>query len=218
MAAMDDLPIEMNSLWEAAAPGWDDQRLDGAVEANLAIIGAGITGLAAALRAAELGKSVVVVDAARPGWGASGRNGGQVIPGLKLDPDEIVERFGAERGERLTQFAGAAAGRVFELVEKYQIACDAHRGGWIRPAHKTTPGYARWTIIARNGGRAAPMSRCSTGRRWPRRSAVRGMSAAASTAAPGLVFPWTWCSSRGCSCLIPSTSEQRVKFERGVAT
>ena len=92
---MDDLLIEMNSLWEAAAPGWDDQRLDGAVEANLAIIGAGITGLAAALRAAELGKSVVVVDAARPGWGASGRNGGQVIPGLKLDPDEIVERFDA---------------------------------------------------------------------------------------------------------------------------
>ena len=135
---MDDLPIEMNSLWDVAAPAWDDQRLDGPVEADLAVIGAGITGLAAALRAAELGKSVVVVDAARPGWGASGRNGGQVIPGLKLDPDEIVARFGAETGERLTQFAGGAADRVFELVEKYQIECDAHRGGWIRPAHNDT--------------------------------------------------------------------------------
>ena len=57
---------------------------------------------------------------------------------MKLDPDEIVARFGAEAGERLTQFAGGAANRVFELVEKYQIECDAHRGGWIRPAHNDT--------------------------------------------------------------------------------
>ena len=64
---MDDLPIDMNSLWDVAAPAWDDQRLDGPVVADLAIIGTGITGLAAALRATELGKSVVVVDAARPG-------------------------------------------------------------------------------------------------------------------------------------------------------
>lgn len=135
---MDDPPIEMKSLWDVGAPGWDDARLDGPVEADLAVIGAGITGLTAGLRAAELGKSVVVVDAARPGWGASGRNGGQVIPGLKLDPDAIVAKFGADRGARLTEFAGGAADTVFDLVERHQIACDAHRGGWIQPAYKHT--------------------------------------------------------------------------------
>jgi sarcosine oxidase len=134
MGAM-DLPIEMTSLWEATAPGWDHQRLDGGADADLAIVGAGITGLAAALRAAESGKSVIVLDAARPGWGASGRNGGQVIPGLKVDPDEIVARFGAERGERLVQFAGEATDAVFRNIGRYDIDCLANRGGWIQPAY-----------------------------------------------------------------------------------
>ena len=93
-----DLPIKMTSPWEATAPGWNHHRLDGDADAELAIVGAGITGLAAALRAAESGKSVIVLDAAYPGWGASGRNGGQVIPGLKADPDEIVARGAARSG------------------------------------------------------------------------------------------------------------------------
>ncbi len=130
-----DLPIKMTSLWETTAPGWKHQRLDGDADADIAIIGAGITGLAAALRAAERGGSVIVLDAAHPGWGASGRNGGQVIPGLKADPDEIVARFGAERGERLVEFAGDATDAVFRNIERYDIDCMANRGGWIQPAY-----------------------------------------------------------------------------------
>lgn len=125
----------MTSPWEATAPGWNHHRLDGDADAELAIVGAGITGLAAALRAAESGKSVIVLDAAYPGWGASGRNGGQVIPGLKADPDEIVDRFGAERGERLVVFAGQATDAVFRNIERHDIACMANRGGWIQPAY-----------------------------------------------------------------------------------
>ena len=65
------------------------------------LVGAGFTGLSAALHLAELGVSVVVLESGGPGFGASGRNGGQVLPGLKRDPDELVARYGAERGDRL---------------------------------------------------------------------------------------------------------------------
>lgn len=132
-----ELPIEMSSLWESTAPGWDHQHLDGDAGADVAIVGAGITGLAAALRVAESGRSVIVLDAAHPGWGASGRNGGQVIPGLKLDPDEIVARFGAEHGKRLVAFAGDTADTVFRIIRQYQIDCLANRGGWVQPAYST---------------------------------------------------------------------------------
>jgi glycine/D-amino acid oxidase-like deaminating enzyme len=130
-----DLPIEMTSLWEATAPSWDHQYLDGDAEADIAIIGAGITGLSAALRAAEHGKRVIVLDAAHPGWGASGRNGGQVIPGLKADPDDLVAKFGTGRGGHLVDFAGSTADAVFRIIERHQIDCLAHRGGWIQPAY-----------------------------------------------------------------------------------
>jgi glycine/D-amino acid oxidase-like deaminating enzyme len=99
------------------------------------VIGGGFTGLSAAYHAAEAGADVVLVEAAEPGWGAAGRNGGQVIPGLKLDPDALERRFGAERGRRLVDFAGAAPDLVFELVAKHQINCGARRNGWVHAIH-----------------------------------------------------------------------------------
>ncbi len=100
----------------------------------MAIVGAGYSGLAAALHLAEAGASVVVLEAGEPGWGASGRNGGQVIPGLKYDPDEIVAMFGAEAGEHLVRVAGGAADLVFSLIARHEIECDARQCGWIQPA------------------------------------------------------------------------------------
>src|SRR5262252_8560653 len=85
------------SLWAATArPAPATPPLDGSQQADVAVVGAGYSGLAAALHLAEAGASVVVLEAGEPGWGASGRNGGQVIPGLKHDPDEIVAMFGQE--------------------------------------------------------------------------------------------------------------------------
>jgi glycine/D-amino acid oxidase-like deaminating enzyme len=98
-------------------------------------VGGGYTGLSAALHLAEGGASVSVLDAGEPGGAASGLNGGQVNPGLKQDPDEIVAIYGREAGERVIEFAGGTAGVVFGLVEKHGIACDASRCGWIQPAH-----------------------------------------------------------------------------------
>ncbi len=122
------------SLWAATAqPAPDTPPLDASRQADVAIVGAGFSGLAAALRLAESGASVVVLESGEPGWGASGRNGGQVIPGLKWDPDELVAMFGHDPGEHLVRIAGGSAETLFGLVERYGIDCEARRCGWIQP-------------------------------------------------------------------------------------
>jgi len=133
---MTDKPMLPPSLWTTTAtPAPETAPLDGERRADVAIVGAGYTGLSAALHLAQTGVDVVVLEAAEPGWGASGRNGGQVIPGLKQDPDELIAHFGRERAERIIEFAGSAADLVFALIERHGIACDAVREGWIQPAH-----------------------------------------------------------------------------------
>lgn len=135
------------SLWHAtAAPAPATTALEGAAEADVAIVGAGYTGLCCALALAEAGRQVIVLEAQEIGHGASGRNGGQVIPGLKHDPNELVARFGRERGEALVRLAGGAADRVFALIAKHHIDCAATQCGWIQPAHSAS---AAKTIIAR---------------------------------------------------------------------
>ena len=124
------------SLWAATAEAAvDTPPLDTSVKSDVLIVGAGYTGLSSALHLAEHGLKVCVIDANEPGWGASGRNGGQVIPGLKYDPDELIRRYGSRNGEALAQIAGSAADTVFDLIERHQIQCDAIRHGWIQPTH-----------------------------------------------------------------------------------
>jgi glycine/D-amino acid oxidase-like deaminating enzyme len=128
-----DLP---DSLWAATAPRAPHcPPLKGDRIAELCVIGGGFTGLSAAYHAAQAGAAVVLVEAAEPGWGAAGRNGGQIIPGFKLDPDDLVRRFGSERGERMVEFAGCAPDLVFELIAKHEIDCGARRDGWVHAVH-----------------------------------------------------------------------------------
>lgn len=131
--AVTELP---NSLWAATAPEDPrDPQLEGNQIADVCVIGGGYTGLSTALHAAEAGGDVILLEAAEPGWGASGRNGGQVIPGFKLDPDDLVKRYGSERGERLAEFSGAAPELVFDLIRRHRIDCDARPGRWIHAVH-----------------------------------------------------------------------------------
>jgi len=124
------------SLWaETANDAPDRPALAGPVTADCVVIGAGFTGLSAALHAAEAGLDVVVLEAQTPGWGASGRNGGQVNPGLKYGPKDLVQKFGDDLGSRMTRLSGSGADLVFDLIAKHGIACDATRTGWIRLAH-----------------------------------------------------------------------------------
>ncbi|NMJ40695.1 FAD-binding oxidoreductase [Roseomonas sp. JC162] len=125
------------SLYAATArPAPPTPPLDGDVRADVLVIGAGFTGLSTALHLAERGVRVVVLDAAEPGWGASGRNGGQVNPGLKPDPDEVERDFGPDLGGRMVRFAWGAPETTFALIRRWQIACDARQGGTLRAAYQ----------------------------------------------------------------------------------
>jgi glycine/D-amino acid oxidase-like deaminating enzyme len=129
-------PVLPRSLWAATAIApCETPRLEGEITVDVAIVGAGFAGLCAAITLAEGGRTVAVVDAAEPGWGASGRNNGQVIAGMKLDPDGLAAEFGAERGRRLADWAGAAPDAVFDMIARHEIACDPVREGWIQPAY-----------------------------------------------------------------------------------
>jgi glycine/D-amino acid oxidase-like deaminating enzyme len=123
-------------LWaNTAVPDVQAQALHGAVSADVVIVGAGFTGCAAALALARRGQRVRVLEARTVGWGASGRTGGQVIPGLKYDPDELEAMFGPELGPRMVAAAGGVGDEVFGLIERHGISCDAQRKGWLQPAY-----------------------------------------------------------------------------------
>jgi glycine/D-amino acid oxidase-like deaminating enzyme len=127
--------ISSRSLWAATAtPGPELASLSGELRAAVTIIGAGYTGLSAALHLAEAGRDAVVLEAADVCERASGLNGGQVIPGVKYDPDGLEEMFGPDLGARLVDTVARGPDMVFDLIRKYGIACDAVRPGWIQPA------------------------------------------------------------------------------------
>jgi glycine/D-amino acid oxidase-like deaminating enzyme len=123
-----------NLYQETAEPAVATPRLDGDAKADVVVVGGGVTGLSTALHLAGQGAKVVLLEAEEPGWGASGRNGGQVNPGLKLDPDTVERDHGKELGARMNAFAGAAPAFVFGLIERHGIRCDARRNGTLRAA------------------------------------------------------------------------------------
>jgi len=104
------------------------------VRTDAVVVGGGFTGCAAALALAERGASVVLVEASLIGWGASGRAGGQVIPGLKYDPDELEVMFGREAGARMIAATGSVGDEVFGLIGRHAIDCAPVRSGWLQPA------------------------------------------------------------------------------------
>lgn len=138
-----------DSVWTATANSAPDfPPLVGGVEADVVIVGGGFTGLTAALHLAEAGQSVVLLEAETPGWGASGRNGGQVNPALKPDPDDLVSRFGPDLGRRMVARWGDGGRLVFDLIARHHIDCDARPVGFLRTATNTR-GLAMLQEIAR---------------------------------------------------------------------
>jgi glycine/D-amino acid oxidase-like deaminating enzyme len=107
--------------------------LEGEGRAAVVVIGGGITGLSSALHLAERGIDVALLEANEIGFGASGRNGGHVNPGLKPDPEEVERDFG-DLGRRMVPFSYAAPEALFRLVERHQLRCEARQAGTLRAA------------------------------------------------------------------------------------
>lgn len=125
-----------NSLWAATTENLSSfPVLSGHESVDVAVIGGGFMGLMAALTLAENGVDVALVEAAEIGWGASGRNNGLVVPGLKRDPDAVRRILGSERGDALLRYSGDAPAIVFKLIDEHDIDCDVNRRGWIQAAH-----------------------------------------------------------------------------------
>ena len=105
-----------------AAP--ERPALEGSVETDVCVVGAGYSGLSTALHLAEKGYKVTIVEGARVGWGASGRNGGQIVNGLNAGLDKIVSRYGEDVGAFVGGIVQEGGKIIRELVDRYDIDCD----------------------------------------------------------------------------------------------
>ncbi|NGM24102.1 FAD-binding oxidoreductase [Roseomonas stagni] len=127
--------MRQRSLWQdTATPPVPLLPLEGVAETEVAIVGAGYTGLSTALALAERGVAVTVLEAEAPGAGASGANGGQVIPGLKHFVQDLVKDFGDALGRRLHQAGAVDTDALFALIARLGIDCEATRAGWLQVA------------------------------------------------------------------------------------
>ena len=116
--------------WYAATatplPAFDP--LKGAIKADVCVVGAGYTGLSAALHLAKAGRRVVLIEAQRVGFGASGRNGGQLGSGQRVEQDGLEKMLGADHAAKLWDLGEEAKALVKSLIAEHQIECHLKPG------------------------------------------------------------------------------------------
>jgi gamma-glutamylputrescine oxidase len=115
----------------SANPAPERPALAGDVTADVCVLGAGFSGISTALHLAEQGLKVVVLEAAKTGWGASGRNGGQIINGYSRDYDTILGRYGETTARALLNMSFEGGDIIRERVAKYDIKCDLKPGSFF---------------------------------------------------------------------------------------
>ncbi len=136
--------LDANDKEGEHAPSWYAASADplgkfasakGALKFDIAIIGAGFSGLSSALHLSELGYNVCILDAHRVGWGASGRNGGQVGSGMRIGQNELESLVGFEYAKQAFDIGVEAADLVRDLIKKHNISC-AYKDGNIEALHR----------------------------------------------------------------------------------
>lgn len=134
--ANDERGRDAPSWYAATAPSRPPATpLDGEARADVCIVGGGYTGLSAALHLAKRGYDVALIEAHRVGWGASGRNGGQVGSGMRIEPEELDRIVGRDATNRLWSLAEEAKATVRALIADHAIDCD-YRDGIVHAAHR----------------------------------------------------------------------------------
>lgn len=130
------------------------ERLDGRERADVCVVGGGLTGCSAALHLAERGYSVRLLEARRIGWGASGRSGGQIIPGLPTDLAQFHRTLGHEAVRAIWEMTREAVDLVRQRVADHRIDCDL-KWGYVHAATKARQMYeleTRLTDLSRDFG------------------------------------------------------------------
>jgi len=181
------------NLWQAdareaiAAP-----PLAADAQADLAIIGGGFTGCSAALKAAEMGASVVLLEANSVGHGGSGRNVGLVNAGLWLPPDEVIKVLGEAEGTRLIEVLSRGPEMVFGLIARHGLDCEEMRNGTLHLAHAPS-GMADLVERFRQGNRLGAPLQLLDAEETARRTASGAFHGALFDPRAGTIQPLSYC-------------------------
>ncbi len=129
MSAATELKLMQNSYYAASANEQPQYpALDADIKADVCVVGGGFAGLSAAIELADRGYSVVVLEAKHIGWGASGRNGGQIIAGLACEQSVIEKALGLDAAKKVWGMTLEALDLVRERVKRFNIKCDLENG------------------------------------------------------------------------------------------
>ena len=124
------------SLWDDTSTETVRTRNDGVKDTvDVVIVGAGFTGLSAAIHCTENGMSCHVIEAEHVGYGGSGRNTGLVNAAAWLPPQDVIKQLGAKAGKKFVDIFSDAPSFVFGLIKKYNIECEVTNTGTIHAAH-----------------------------------------------------------------------------------
>jgi glycine/D-amino acid oxidase-like deaminating enzyme len=133
------MPVkEKNYWWETVTPPSLESRMDLPESVEVAVIGGGFTGLSAARALAKRGVQVAVLEAETAGWGASSRNGGMVLTGLKLPVPTLIRRYGKQAVERMYVASMESIDCVEQIICEERIDCNFSRCGHLEVAVKQT--------------------------------------------------------------------------------
>lgn len=182
------------NLWEATCR---EQVLtsvhEGDVAVDFAVIGGGFTGCSAALKAAELGMSVCLLEADTIGQGGSGRNVGLVNAGLWTPPDDVEELLGRDDGEKLNAALAGGPELVFSLIEKHWINCEPVRNGTLHCAHAVSGMRDLHNRFRQQECRGAPVTMLDA-RETEQRTGSARFKGALHDARAGSIQPLAYCT------------------------
>ena len=213
--------MKESNLWRATARPCQFHPRSNTGRVDLAVIGGGYTGCAAALGAARSGADVALFEAHEIGGGGSGRNVGLVNAGLWLPPDTVEDILGAAAGRRLNAALAEAPAKVWSLVDAHDIDCDATREGTLHLGHSSAGLADLRARYAQQKARDAPVQLLDA-RETARRVGSDRFHGALLDRRAGTIQPLSYChglaraAQEAGAAIHENTPVSSVRFEGGV--